>query len=177
MKQSLIARVRVSHFKPWTVPTSVLCPLIYEVKDLNRTDVTETYRWESTCRRKFLYLEIMLTHQNKFSEITYNYWFPLQHSYKDSVDVMIFAHLLFGCDFAQQMSGLYGISCIHVCWRCCRMSKMLRCAANDDIVTIKADDAGDKVKLVFESPSRLCLHSWNMIISNKGWRTWFYRHL
>ncbi|XP_067670767.1 proliferating cell nuclear antigen-like [Haliotis asinina] len=33
------------------------------------------------------------------------------------------------------------------------MSKMLRCAANDDIVTIKADDAGDKVKLVFESPN------------------------
>ncbi|ESP03901.1 hypothetical protein LOTGIDRAFT_185272 [Lottia gigantea] len=32
------------------------------------------------------------------------------------------------------------------------MSKILRCAGNDDIVTVKAEDAGDKVTFVFESP-------------------------
>jgi DNA polymerase III sliding clamp (beta) subunit (PCNA family) len=34
------------------------------------------------------------------------------------------------------------------------MAKMLKCAGNDDIVTIKADDGGDTVTFMFESPSK-----------------------
>ncbi|ERM95128.1 hypothetical protein AMTRI_Chr07g30850 [Amborella trichopoda] len=34
------------------------------------------------------------------------------------------------------------------------MSKMLKCAGNDDIITIKADDGGDIVTFMFESPSQ-----------------------
>jgi proliferating cell nuclear antigen len=33
------------------------------------------------------------------------------------------------------------------------MAKMLKCAGNDDIITIKADDGGDSVTFMFESPS------------------------
>ena len=33
------------------------------------------------------------------------------------------------------------------------MSKMLKCAGNDDIITIKADDGSDTVTFMFESPS------------------------
>ena len=31
-------------------------------------------------------------------------------------------------------------------------SKMLKCAGNDDIITMKADDTGDVVTFMFESP-------------------------
>merc|ERR1712137_122497 len=34
------------------------------------------------------------------------------------------------------------------------MSKMLKCAQNDDIITIKADGAGDVVTFMFESPNQ-----------------------
>ncbi|PON36309.1 Proliferating cell nuclear antigen, PCNA [Parasponia andersonii] len=34
------------------------------------------------------------------------------------------------------------------------MAKMLKCAGNDDIVTIKADDASDSVTFMFESPNQ-----------------------
>lgn len=34
------------------------------------------------------------------------------------------------------------------------MSKILKCASNDDIITIKADDEADTVTFVFESPSK-----------------------
>lgn len=34
------------------------------------------------------------------------------------------------------------------------MAKMLKCAGNEDIVTIKADDASDSVTFMFESPSK-----------------------
>ena len=34
------------------------------------------------------------------------------------------------------------------------MAKILKCAGNDDIVTIKADDGGDTVTFMFESPSK-----------------------
>ncbi|KAI3734929.1 hypothetical protein L6452_14411 [Arctium lappa] len=34
------------------------------------------------------------------------------------------------------------------------MAKMLKCAGNDDIVTIKADDGGDCVTFMFESPNQ-----------------------
>ncbi|KAM1794661.1 hypothetical protein FF1_034849 [Malus domestica] len=33
------------------------------------------------------------------------------------------------------------------------MSKMLRCARNDDIITIKADDGSDTITFMFESPN------------------------
>lgn len=31
-------------------------------------------------------------------------------------------------------------------------AKMLKCAGNDDAITMKADDAGDVVTFMFESP-------------------------
>lgn len=31
-------------------------------------------------------------------------------------------------------------------------AKMLKCAGNDDAITMKADDAGDTVTFMFESP-------------------------
>jgi proliferating cell nuclear antigen len=34
------------------------------------------------------------------------------------------------------------------------LSKILKCAANDDIITMKADDNGDTLTLMFESPSQ-----------------------
>eukprot|EP00249_Psilotum_nudum_P000909 c13086_g2_i1 orf=112-474(+) len=34
------------------------------------------------------------------------------------------------------------------------MAKMLKCAGNDDIITIKADDGGDTVTFMFESPTQ-----------------------
>ena len=34
------------------------------------------------------------------------------------------------------------------------MSKMLKCAGNDDIITIKADDGSDTITLMFETPSK-----------------------
>ncbi|XP_077226111.1 proliferating cell nuclear antigen-like [Tasmannia lanceolata] len=34
------------------------------------------------------------------------------------------------------------------------MSKMLKCAGNDDIITLKADDEGDTITFMFESPSQ-----------------------
>ena len=38
------------------------------------------------------------------------------------------------------------------------MAKMLRCAGNDDIITIKADDGSDTVTFMFESPSKPPAH-------------------
>lgn len=35
------------------------------------------------------------------------------------------------------------------------VSKMLKCAGNEDIVTVKADDGSDSVTFMFESPSML----------------------
>ncbi|KAL0915167.1 hypothetical protein M5K25_015566 [Dendrobium thyrsiflorum] len=34
------------------------------------------------------------------------------------------------------------------------MSKMLKCAGNDDIITIKGDDGGDTITFMFESPNQ-----------------------
>ena len=33
------------------------------------------------------------------------------------------------------------------------MSKILKCASNDDVITIRADDDADNVTFLFESPS------------------------
>ena len=43
------------------------------------------------------------------------------------------------------------------------MSKILKCASNDDVITIRADDEADSVTFIFESPSNkllvnLCLY-------------------
>ena len=36
-----------------------------------------------------------------------------------------------------------------------QQSKMLKCAGNEDIITMKADDTGDVVTFMFESPGEL----------------------
>jgi proliferating cell nuclear antigen len=33
------------------------------------------------------------------------------------------------------------------------ITKVLKCAGNDDVITLKAEDAGDSLTLMFESPS------------------------
>lgn len=35
------------------------------------------------------------------------------------------------------------------------LSKILKCAANDDIITMKSEDNGDTITFVFESSSKL----------------------
>ncbi|XP_056692142.1 proliferating cell nuclear antigen-like [Spinacia oleracea] len=42
------------------------------------------------------------------------------------------------------------------------MSTMFKCAGNDDIITIKADDASDKVNFVFESPNKVKVSDFEM---------------
>ena len=37
------------------------------------------------------------------------------------------------------------------------LSKIMKCAANDDVVTIRAEDNADAVNLIFESPSMFFL--------------------
>lgn len=37
------------------------------------------------------------------------------------------------------------------------MGKMLKCAGNEDVITIKAEDNGDVVSFMFESPSERCV--------------------
>merc|ERR1712183_1198294 len=46
------------------------------------------------------------------------------------------------------------------------MSKILRCAANDDIVTIKAQDNADTVTFMFESPSQEKVSDYEMKLMN-----------
>ena len=36
----------------------------------------------------------------------------------------------------------------------CSMAKILKCAGNDDVITIKAGDNSDTITFVFESPSK-----------------------
>lgn len=38
------------------------------------------------------------------------------------------------------------------------MAKIIRCAGNDDIITIKTGDDADTVTFVFESPSKYIIH-------------------
>lgn len=68
----------------------------------------------------------------------------------DSSHVALVALLLradafdhFRCDRNRSM----GMNLSHV-------AKLLRCAANDDILTLKADDDADTVTFMFESPSQ-----------------------
>lgn len=46
------------------------------------------------------------------------------------------------------------------------MSKILRCAANDDIITIKAQDQADTVTFVFESPNQEKVADYEMKLMN-----------
>lgn len=47
------------------------------------------------------------------------------------------------------------------------MAKMLKCAGNDDIITMKADEQGDTVTFMFESPSkRHCLVNSRLLSSS-----------
>lgn len=34
------------------------------------------------------------------------------------------------------------------------LSKILKCAANDDVITMKSEDNGDTITFIFESPSK-----------------------
>ena len=40
-----------------------------------------------------------------------------------------------------------------VCVRVCSMSKIMKCAGNDDAITVKASDNADTITFMFESPS------------------------
>jgi proliferating cell nuclear antigen PCNA len=46
------------------------------------------------------------------------------------------------------------------------MSKILRCAANDDIVTVKAQDQADTVTFMFESPNQEKVADYEMKLMN-----------
>ena len=46
------------------------------------------------------------------------------------------------------------------------MSKILRCAANDDIITIKAQDQADNVTFMFESPNQEKVADYEMKLMN-----------
>merc|ERR1712076_202416 len=46
------------------------------------------------------------------------------------------------------------------------MSKILRCAANDDIITIKAQDQADTVTFMFESPNQEKVSDYGMRLMN-----------
>ncbi|GFY84538.1 proliferating cellular nuclear antigen 1 [Actinidia rufa] len=48
------------------------------------------------------------------------------------------------------------------------MAKMLKCAGNDDIVTVKADDGTDSVTFMFESPSTQTLTPFPLYLSGHG---------
>jgi len=46
------------------------------------------------------------------------------------------------------------------------MAKILRCAANDDIITVKAQDQGDTVNFMFESPNQEKVSDYEMKLMN-----------
>lgn len=46
------------------------------------------------------------------------------------------------------------------------MSKILKCAANDDIITMKAHDNADTVTFMFESPSQEKVSDYEMKLMN-----------
>merc|ERR1711944_227345 len=46
------------------------------------------------------------------------------------------------------------------------MSKILRCAANDDIITVKAQDQADTVTFMFESPNQEKVSDYEMKLMN-----------
>ena len=46
------------------------------------------------------------------------------------------------------------------------LSKIMKCAANDDIVTIQAEDNADALKLIFESPNQEKVSDYSMLLMN-----------
>ena len=48
---------------------------------------------------------------------------------------------------------LYNCIVLYFCVLC-SMSKILKCAGNDDAITVKADDNADTITFMFESPSK-----------------------
>ena len=46
------------------------------------------------------------------------------------------------------------------------MSKILKCASNDDIITMKAQDSADVVTFVFESPNQEKVSDYEMKLMN-----------
>ena len=46
------------------------------------------------------------------------------------------------------------------------MSKILKCAANDDIITVKAQDQADTVTFMFESPNQEKVSDYEMKLMN-----------
>jgi proliferating cell nuclear antigen PCNA len=45
------------------------------------------------------------------------------------------------------------------------MAKVLKCAGNDDIITLKAEDTGDQVSFMFETPSTLPTQTHTLLLS------------
>ena len=46
------------------------------------------------------------------------------------------------------------------------MAKLLKCAGNDDVITLKADDNGDSVTFMFESPNQEKVSDYEMKLMN-----------
>jgi proliferating cell nuclear antigen len=44
------------------------------------------------------------------------------------------------------------------------ITKVLKCAANEDVITLKAEDEGDTLTLMFESPSKSSYNSSNSAV-------------
>ena len=61
-------------------------------------------------------------------------WFPSYFAVKDSYPYPCDRNLSLGINLGS-------------------LSKILKCAGNDDIMTLRAEDSGDNVTFVFESPS------------------------
>jgi hypothetical protein len=51
---------------------------------------------------------------------------------------------------------LYMHSCMHVGLSLKSLASVLKCMGNDDTVTMKADDDGDRLTLMFEAPDQVC---------------------
>ena len=50
------------------------------------------------------------------------------------------------------------------------LSKILKCASNDDSITIRAEDSGDQVSFVFENPSKYCFVFFDCLVDIKNLR-------
>lgn len=59
------------------------------------------------------------------------------------------------------------VSCLlHICLIFFSLAKILKCAANDDIITIMAKDDADTVNFLFESPNQDRVSDYNMKLMN-----------
>ena len=55
------------------------------------------------------------------------------------------------------------------------LSKILKCASNDDSITIRAEDSGDQVSFVFENPSKYCFVFFDCLVDKnfKASHLWY----